>query len=158
MKYNTIKYQESLIDSFKLKLKVFHDLFQKYESLLSSSIDDAISTGIGLMIGIIQSDMHSTELTKNRNYKFYSDPNISEIKPTILLLNTLKERVQTELQQWPDHPVLHDVFKFSNYYKVCELIVFNFSDSKNFGTYIFNPMQLADRSLQCGLSNIKTEG
>lgn len=117
-KVNSTDHQNNLIDSYKLKLKVFHHLVQKYKFVLSSFVDDAFYTGICLAIGIAQKDMHYTESGLDENvsstFDYYKDPCISEIQPTINILDRLKKRILAELQQWPDHPVLNDV-KYLNH-------------------------------------------
>lgn len=94
-------------------MNVFHQLVQKYRNSLSSSIDDAFYNGIGLIIGLIQSNYHLLELNDTTNatkaYNFYKDSNIPEIHRSTDLLNRLEARVVIELNQWPDHAVLSDV-------------------------------------------------
>lgn len=114
MEFKSSEHQRILIDSYKLKLNVFHHLVQQYKSLLHRSLDGEFCSGIGFTIGIIQDsfrDEHETS-KKKISYDFYRDSNISEIQPTIVLLQRLKQRISEELKQWPDHPVLNDVKLF----------------------------------------------
>lgn len=111
MEFDSLDEEKCLIESFKLKSNVFYQMVQKYNHCLSSHVDDSFYSSIGFIIGIIQDDLQSTEskMENQKNYDFYKDSNIAEIQPTIGLLERLEERVQNELQQWPDHPVLKDV-------------------------------------------------
>lgn len=42
-------------------------------------------------------------------YDFYQDPNKEEVMKCLTVLKELKERLQTLLNEWPDHPTLLQV-------------------------------------------------
>lgn len=92
---------------------MFQQLVQKYNISLSSSIDDELYNGTGLIIGLVQSDYHMLDMNetplRENTYNFYKDANIPEIHRSAALLNKVEARVTVELQQWPDHAVLNDV-------------------------------------------------
>lgn len=94
-------------------MNVFHQLMQKYQTTLNSSVDDAFYNGIGLVVGIIQEKYQMLELnadsTVRVSYNFYKDSNIPEIHQTTTLLDKIEKRALVELEQWPDHAVLIDV-------------------------------------------------
>lgn len=43
------------------------------------------------------------------DYNFYKDSNISEAIRCVEVMKKLEERVNKELEQWPEHAVLNDV-------------------------------------------------
>lgn len=80
---------------------------------MSSSIDDSFYAGLGMLIGLIQSNHHliatSDDDRASKAYNFYKDSNIPEIQHTTTLLSKLEAKVLIEQQQWPDHAVLNDI-------------------------------------------------
>lgn len=107
------EHKSNLIESYRNRMSVFHQLMAKYRSTLTSSVDDAFYNGIGLLVGIIQENYQMLELnadsTVRKSYNFYKDSNIPEIHQTSTLLDKIEKRTLVELEQWPDHAVLIDV-------------------------------------------------
>ena len=48
------------------------------------------------------------------DYNIYTDPNVTEVTKCCPILNALIQSVNSLLDQWPDHPILNQVAKYSH--------------------------------------------
>ncbi|GAB0090345.1 Midasin [Sergentomyia squamirostris] len=98
------------VDNFRVRVKIFVNLLKQFRMCLTANIDDASYLGISILTRISQNNYEISEHHEAaKDYNFYKDSNISEILPSLHLLNEIEERTKGELKQWPDHASLNDI-------------------------------------------------
>ena len=58
--------------------------------------------------------MHFAVYLFTSDYNIYTDPNVTEVTKCCPILNDLIQSVNSLLDQWPDHPILNQVAKYSH--------------------------------------------
>ena len=56
---------------------------------------------------------HFAAVSSTSDYNIYTDPNMTEVTKCCPILNALIQSVNSLLDQWPEHPILNQVAKYS---------------------------------------------
>lgn len=95
----------------------------------------------------------------NRSYNFYKDSNITEAIACVDVMKKLEQRVQVELEQWPEHAVLNDVSLLQVSLRFTLLTLINFlSADSNHQPRSRLPKQLTVSTIQQWSSDLTSKG
>lgn len=100
-------------------LNVLSEIAQNYGQV--SSFGKAICSSFvnNLRIVNFRVEMPSSPSRRVKNYDFYKDSNVDEVKSSFHILEELKVRICELLDEWPEHPNLQTVLP--TYYLYCSL-------------------------------------
>lgn len=90
----------------QLRRNTLESLLQTRFSSLSDVLD---AESLPLQFALLRNRLSSTQTAPsnlNEFYNFYADANIPEAKKAVSIINALKARLQTLVQEWPDQMVL----------------------------------------------------
>lgn len=97
-------------ESFKIRLSIYVKMFENMKDSLKQDCDYQNFASLCLLVGISQEKYGNLPLQQStKEFNFYKDGNIQEVKDCEEILNKIEVRVENELKQWPEHAVLNDV-------------------------------------------------
>ncbi|KAH8401432.1 hypothetical protein KR009_005450 [Drosophila setifemur] len=101
-----------LLSPYQARFQVFAHLHGHYKTALCSSLDEIACNGLAFGLALQQKQLKDIELEEgvaSPAYDFYKDSNISEIQSCLDVMARIENRVQEQLELYPEHAGLADI-------------------------------------------------
>ena len=108
------KFNVELVEYFKEKIGVFVKLFNFYRSSVNDWLDIKCFNSLYFCL-VLQRSMLSEnfklDYEEEKPYNFYKDANVQEIMSCVNVLNIIEDKVNKQLELYPEHATLIDINK-----------------------------------------------
>lgn len=90
-----------------LRAALLPSILDKYQKSLPETLDDhGFTHQVSLLSACLQNLNHSNDMETVRPYNFYVDSNVPEIRRAATVVESLKQGLDSLIQEWPDQMVL----------------------------------------------------